>query len=132
MPATLLIGPAACGKTQAVLAIARDAARALAAQPVICVPTTVQRNHATRRVGELGGALGVRVLTFDALYSAILAGAPFTYVELAEAVQYRLMRDVIESLARRRWPGALCAYRRHAGLHRKGAQPDCRAQGRAH
>ena len=99
MPATLLIGPAACGKTHHILEVARRAAHNLVAQPIICVPTRVQRASTTQRLAAHGGALGVRVLTFDTLNTAILAGAAATYVELDEAVQYRLMRDVVESAA---------------------------------
>lgn len=99
MPATLFIGAAACGKTHHVLDLVRAAARDLNAQPVICVPTTVQRTRMQRRLARHGGVLGVRVLTFDTLYTAILASAPSPYVELDDPVQYRLMRDVIETLA---------------------------------
>lgn len=100
MPATLFVGPAACGKTQHVLEIVRAQAQGLAAQPVICLPTPIQARSTRRRLADAGGALGVRVYGFDELDAALLATAPSLYVELADAVQYRLMRDVIESLAR--------------------------------
>lgn len=47
----------------------------------------------------MGGAIGVRVLTFDGLYAEVLNAAGEIYVELSEPVQYRLVRAVVDSLS---------------------------------
>ena len=46
----------------------------------------------------MGGAIGVRVLTFDRLYTEVLNAAGEIYVELSEPVQYRLIRAVVDSV----------------------------------
>ena len=43
----------------------------------------------------MGGAIGVRVMTFDGLYSECLNTAGEVYLELSEAVQYRLLQAVV-------------------------------------
>ncbi len=98
MPATLYVGPAACGKTQHILDRVRDEARGLRSLPIVCVPTAIQVRSASRRLALDGGVLGVRVTTFDHLCDAILALAPTPYVELADEVKYRLMRAETEAL----------------------------------
>ena len=98
MPTHLYLAPAAAGKTTHVLARAREAARDLAAVPRVVVPTHLQARAARRRLAEMGGAIGVRVLTFDRLYAEVLAAAGEIYVELSEPVQYRLIRAVVDSL----------------------------------
>ena len=52
-----------------------------------------------RRLAEIGGAIGVRVLTFDRVYAEVLNAAGEIYTELSEPVQFRLMRAVVEDLA---------------------------------
>ncbi len=47
----------------------------------------------------MGGAIGVRVLTFDRVYAEVLNAAGEIYTELSEPVQFRLMRAVVEALA---------------------------------
>ena len=98
MPSRLYLAPAAGGKTTYVLARARAAARGLAATPRVVVPTHLQARAAWRRLAELGGAIGVRVLTFDRLYAEVLDSAGEIYVELSDPVQYRLIRAVVDGL----------------------------------
>ena len=98
MSTHLYLAPAAAGKTAYVLARARDASRDLAAVPRVVVPTHLQARAARRRLAEMGGAIGVRVLTFDRLYAEVLDAAGEIYVELSEPVQYRLIRAVVDSL----------------------------------
>jgi ATP-dependent helicase/DNAse subunit B len=98
MPTHLYLAPAAAGKTAYVLARAREASRDLAAVPRVVVPTHLQARAARRRLAEMGGTIGVRVLTFDGLYAEVLAAASEIYVELSEPVQYRLIRAVVDSL----------------------------------
>ena len=99
MPVHLYLAPAASGKTAYVLARAQAVARDLAAVPRVVVPTHLQARAARRRLAETGGAIGVRVLTFDRLYAEVLDAAGEIYVELSEPVQYRLIRAVVDSLS---------------------------------
>ncbi len=104
MATHIYIAPAAFGKTEYILQHVRAAARGLAAQPIVCVPTPVQARSARRRLAALGGALGVRVLIFDELNRLILQHETMEdddvpHVELADAVQFRLMRSVLAALA---------------------------------
>ena len=46
----------------------------------------------------MGGAIGVRVMTFDRVYAEVLNAAGEIYTELSEPVQFRLMRAVVEGL----------------------------------
>ncbi len=98
MPTHLYLAPAAAGKTTWVLQQARHAARDLTATPRVLVATHLQARAARRRLAEMGGALGVRVLTFDRLYAEVLNAAGEIYVELSEPVQYRLIRAIIDTL----------------------------------
>ena len=97
MPTHLYLASAASGKTAYVLALAREVARNLAAVPRVVVPTHLQARAARRRLAEMGGAIGVRVLTFDRLYAEVLAAAGEIYIELSDPVQYRLIRAVVDS-----------------------------------
>jgi len=95
----LYLAPAAAGKTAYVLNLARDVARSLRAAPRVVLPTHVQVRACRRRLAEAGGAIGVRLLTFDQLYAECLSAAGEVYTELSEPVQYRLIRAVVDSLA---------------------------------
>ena len=98
MPTQLYLAPAAAGKTAYILARARAASRDLAVTPRVVVPTHLQARVARRRLAEMGGAIGVRVLTFDRLYAEVLNAAGRIYVELSDPVQYRLIRAVVDGL----------------------------------
>ena len=98
MPTHLYLAPAAAGKTAHVLTLARAAAPDLAAIPRVVVAAHLQARAARRRLAEMGGAIGVRVLTFDRLYAEVLNAAGEIYVELSDPVQYRLIRAVVASL----------------------------------
>jgi ATP-dependent helicase/nuclease subunit B len=92
MPAHLYVAPAAGGKTTCLV----DRARALTQSPEVIVrvvvPTHLQVRAWQRRLAETGGAMGVRVGTFDALYRQILREADRVYTRLSGSVQYRLLR----------------------------------------
>ena len=98
MTAQLLLAPAAAGKTSHVLALVRDAAQGLGSTPRVIVPTHLQARAWRRRLAEAGGAIGIRVLTFDRLYAECLNAAGEAYTELSEPVQYRLIRAVVDGL----------------------------------
>jgi ATP-dependent helicase/DNAse subunit B len=99
MTTQLLLAPAAAGKTAHVLDRVRGAARDLESTPRVVVPTYLQARAWRRRLADAGGAIGVRVLTFDRLYAECLNAAGEAYTELSEPVQYRLIRAVVDGLA---------------------------------
>jgi ATP-dependent helicase/DNAse subunit B len=99
MTTHLYVAPAAAGKTTYVLTRARAAAQGLAAIPRVVVPTHLQARAARRRLAEMGGAIGVRVLTFDQVHAEVLSAAGEIYTELSDPVQFRLIRAVAEGLA---------------------------------
>jgi ATP-dependent helicase/DNAse subunit B len=98
MPAHLYLAPAANGKTAYVLNRVRQAAGDLQATPRVVVPTHLGVGAWRRRLAEAGGAIGVRVVTFDWLYAACLNAAGEVYTELSEPVQYRLIRAIVDQL----------------------------------
>ncbi|MBE9507787.1 MAG: hypothetical protein IMY86_07025, partial [Chloroflexi bacterium] len=94
MGVRVLLAPASTGKTAYVLDLVRDAAQGLQSTPRVVVPTHLQARACRRRLAEAGGAIGVRVLTFDRLYAECLSGGGEVYTELSDPVQYRLIRAV--------------------------------------
>lgn len=99
MSVHLYLAPAGSGKSRFVLEQALDAAKGLRATPRVCVAGRQQRFAWGRRLARNGGALGVHVLTIDDLYAACLNAAGRSYTLLEEAVQYRLLRSVVDGLA---------------------------------
>ncbi len=98
MATHLFIAPAAAGKTTYVLDRARAAAHNLAAIPRVVVPTPLQARAARRRLAEMGGAIGVHILTFDQVYADLLDAAGEITTELAEPVQFRLLTAIVQEL----------------------------------
>jgi ATP-dependent helicase/DNAse subunit B len=94
----LFLAAAGGGKTAYVLELVRNAAQGLLSTPRVVVPTQLQVRAWRRRLAHAGGAMGVRVLTFDRLYAECLNAAGEAYTELSEPVQYRLIRGVVDSL----------------------------------
>jgi ATP-dependent helicase/DNAse subunit B len=94
----LYVAPASTGKTAYVMELVRDAAQELRSVPRVVVPTHVQARAWRRRLAEAGGAIGVRVLTFDQLYAECLGTAGEVYTELSEPVQHRLIRAIVDEL----------------------------------
>ena len=72
VPVHFYVAPAAIGKTSYLVEQVRAMSSDLAATPRVIVPTQLQVRTWRRRLGERGGALGVRVGTFDILYREIL------------------------------------------------------------
>jgi ATP-dependent helicase/DNAse subunit B len=97
MSTHLYLAPAAAGKTAFILDLARRTAADLAAEPRVVVASHLQVRAARRRLAETGGAIGVRVLTFDRLYQELLDAAGEIYTILSEPVQYRLIRALLDS-----------------------------------
>lgn len=92
----IYLAPASAGKTAFALAKARSAARGLASEVRLVVPGRQQVLSCRRRLAMNGGALGVRVMTFDQLNAECLAAAGDNYKVLRQAEQYGLMRAVTE------------------------------------
>ncbi|MGD8586084.1 MAG: UvrD-helicase domain-containing protein, partial [Chloroflexota bacterium] len=90
----IYLAPASAGKTAFVLARARAAAQGAAKEVRLVVSGRQQALSCRRRLAMSGGALGVRVMTFDELNSECLAAAGDNYKLLPPAVQYGLMRSV--------------------------------------
>ena len=67
--------------------------------PRLVVPNQLQVAACRRRLAQAGGAMGVRVLTFDQLYAECLNAAGEAYTELSEPVRYRLIRAVVDQLS---------------------------------
>lgn len=99
MSARLLIAPYSTGKTEFVLRSARADAAGLARQPILCVPTPIQAQSARKRLAHMGGAIGVRIVTFDGLYTWLLDRSGVNYTELQDAALFRLMQELLQRLA---------------------------------
>ena len=108
---TLLISPAATGKTDFVLRAAQRASKSMRIT-VVCVSSALQAQSARGRLAANGGALGVRIVLFDDLYRLCLDQAGERVIEPEEPVLYRLLRSVIEATPLRHYAGI----RRTAGF----------------
>jgi ATP-dependent helicase/nuclease subunit B len=98
MSTALYLAPASSGKTFFALHLVRKAVCDLQSIPRLVVPSRLLVRACRRRLAEAGGAIGVRVLTFDHLYTECLDAAGEVYTQLSEPVQYRLIRAVIDHL----------------------------------
>ncbi len=98
MPTKLFLAPAASGKTAHMLELARQRANSLQAEVRVCVPTALQARAWRQRLAEAGGAIGVRVLTFDQLAATCLNAAGEAYTELSKPVRHRLLRMITGQL----------------------------------
>jgi len=98
MSVHLYLAPAGGGKTAYLVERARAYARDAAHAPRVVVSTRLQVAAWRRQLAEAGGALGVRVTTFEPLYAEILRATGQVYVLLGEPVQYRLLRTLIDDL----------------------------------
>ncbi len=96
MTAHLYLAPAGHGKTTYVLERIHEARAADPLTPItVILPNQAQVNAFRRRLSAGGGALGVSLGTFYALYPQVLAWAGKPEPRLPEAVQYRLLRSIV-------------------------------------
>ncbi|HSG14929.1 MAG TPA: PD-(D/E)XK nuclease family protein, partial [Anaerolineae bacterium] len=93
----IYLAPAAAGKTAFALAKAGSAVQGLAMEVRLVVPGRQQVLSCRRRLAMNGGALGVRVMTFDELNAECLAASGDNYKVLRQVEQYGLMRSVAAS-----------------------------------
>jgi ATP-dependent helicase/nuclease subunit B len=94
----LYLAPAASGKTTYAVKAARQASRGLKDEVRVCVPSRVQVRAWRRRLAHSGGALGVRVMTFDDIYTACLDASGASYTRLSKPVQHRLIWHIVREL----------------------------------
>ncbi|MCU0521530.1 MAG: PD-(D/E)XK nuclease family protein [Anaerolineae bacterium] len=93
----LYLAPAGCGKTGYLVDRARQAAQDPRAAPRVIVPTRLQARAWRERLARAGGALGVRIGTFDDIYREVLRASGTVVTRLADPVQVRLLRAVIDA-----------------------------------
>ncbi|HLB50169.1 MAG TPA: PD-(D/E)XK nuclease family protein [Anaerolineales bacterium] len=100
MPTSLLIAPAAHGKTAHALERIR-AARAsdLLAPIAVVLPNHIQLTAFQNRLAAQGGALGVSLFTFYRLYAELLARVGEPLPQLDGPAQIRLIRALTDDLA---------------------------------
>jgi ATP-dependent helicase/nuclease subunit B len=104
----LLLAPAGHGRTEHLIQKIRQV---LADEPlapvVVLVPNAIQAADFRQRLGAAGGALGVEVHTFHALYAELLIRAKQPIPLLPDPVRIRLLRAIVDDLCER---GALIHY----------------------
>ena len=101
MTTRLLVSPAGTGKSTYVAQQAQKAAKGLASTPIICVARPLQVRAMLERLSAAGGAVGVQVMTFDALASECLAECRVTLTEPGREVTFRVLQSTIVSLGPR-------------------------------
>jgi ATP-dependent helicase/DNAse subunit B len=94
----LLLAPAGAGKTAHAVAEARAYAQGLASSPHVLVTGSLQAQAFRRRLGRAGGAIGVRVVTFEELYLLCLSATGAVSCRVSESVQDRIIRFVVRKL----------------------------------
>lgn len=98
MTVRILVAPAGGGKTRYAVGEARRMARGLRATPYVLVASALQAQAFRRRLAQEGGAIGVRVLTFEGLYRLCLSGTGQAYTKISDPVQHRVIRSVVREL----------------------------------
>jgi len=96
---TLLLAPAASGKTRYAIEKIRDVLAGEPLAPVIAIlPNQTRVAEFRRRLAAAGGALGVELFTFHTLYAEMLARAGQPKPRLLDPVRVRLLRAIIDRL----------------------------------
>ena len=107
MAVRLIMAPPATGKTRLCLHLAQSRSGVLdnpapdligLRQVWALMPDQPQVGYFRRRLGQIGGALGVRISTFETLYTEILERAGMPVLVTDERVQYRLILATVENL----------------------------------
>ncbi len=97
---TLLLGPAASGKTHACLARVRAHLQHAPLSPVwVIVPDRHQAGAFRHRLAEAGGALGARIATFGDLYGELLALTDGALPLAPDPVLHRLVQAAVDAQA---------------------------------
>lgn len=100
MPATLLLAPAASGKTEFCIERLRAVQSEQPLAPIrVILPDRNQVSAFKRRLAGRGGAFGVEIGTFQDAYASVLGQAQQFLPLASEALTHRLVRSAIETLA---------------------------------
>jgi ATP-dependent helicase/DNAse subunit B len=99
MSVSLLLAPAAHGKTARALARIHEARQREPLAPItVVLPNQIQLLAFRKRLAQSGGALGVSLFTIYGLYAELLARAGQPVPELHSEAQIRLLRAVVHQL----------------------------------
>ena len=100
MTTRVLLAPAGCGKTAYALDRIHAVRKIDPLSPVwVILPNQPQANAFRRRLAAGGGAMGVQVGTFYAVYADLLTCAGQPAPRLLDPVQHRLLRAIVDRLA---------------------------------
>ncbi len=98
MSVSIYLAPAGAGKTHYAVVQARRQAKGLGATPYVLVASALQAHAFRRRLTRAGGAIGVRVLTFEELYELCLSTTDAVCCKVGDPVQHRVIRAVVREL----------------------------------
>ncbi len=98
MKLQVLLSPTASGKTDWAVNYARDLSSGLSQTPRIIVPSHIQVQDCKKRLAEFGGALGVKIITFEELAWQIIEISGYYPGRLSENDQGVLIRDQLGKL----------------------------------
>jgi ATP-dependent helicase/DNAse subunit B len=93
---TLLLAPAAAGKTEYLIHHVRQKHGGLGQPARVCVASQLQVLSWRRRLAAAGGAIGIEVITFNQLVGHCLAAVGQAFTRLDDPVQFRLLRAVVD------------------------------------
>ena len=100
MPDQVLLAPAGRGKTAYALNRIRAARQTDLLSPIwVILPNQSQASAFRRRLAANGGAMGIQIGTFYAVYADLLARAGQPTPRLLDPVQHRLLRAIVDRLA---------------------------------
>lgn len=99
MTVRLLVAPIAAGKTQFVLAEARQQAAGFAARPVILVASEMQKRSALHRLARSGSVLGITVSTISQFLATIRRDAGLSGRVLGASEQRGRMRSLLRQMS---------------------------------
>ena len=97
MSIKVIIAPAGSGKTTWAVKRSRGLAAELMDTPRVIVPSRVQAMSFRGRLAQAGGAIGVRVGTFEDLSQEILDLAEIFSTRISETTQIRLLQNIVEN-----------------------------------
>ncbi|MCC7165797.1 MAG: hypothetical protein IT331_25090 [Anaerolineae bacterium] len=99
MPPTLLLSPAASGKTEYCIERVRAVQQENPLAPVrVILPDRNQASAFRRRIARRGGAFGVEIGTFQDAYQAVLSSAGQFLPLASDALVHKLVRRALETL----------------------------------
>ncbi len=98
MTINVLLSPAVSGKTDWAVTHARDLAADLRGSPRLVVPNQIQAFDCKKRLASIGGALGVKIITFEELAWQILEISGRYPARLSENKQGYLLKDLLQGL----------------------------------